>query len=71
MGTFSVAVQVGDLAGRQFVEIEALVDTGASDAIVPRSLLSRLGIDVIDRYTYRLADEKTGRIRHRRGEAAT
>ncbi len=69
MGTFSVAVQVGDPAGRQFVEVEALVDTGTSDSMVPRSLLTRLGIDVIDRYTYRLADEKV--VEYDIGETAT
>ena len=36
MGTFSVMVNVGNPSGGGQVEIEALVDTGASDSISPR-----------------------------------
>ena len=57
MGTFSVALQVGDLAGGQFVQVEALVDTGSSDTVLPRELLERLGITAMDRFAYSLADE--------------
>ena len=57
MGTFSVSIQVGNPAGRQFVEVEALVDTGASDTVVPQELLRRLGIIPIDRFAYSIADE--------------
>ncbi len=59
MGTFSVTIQVGDPAGRQYVDIEALVDTGASDTVLPQEVLAGLGITPIDRSRYRLAD---GRI---------
>ena len=58
MGTFSVAVQVGDLVGRQFVEVEALVDTGASDTTLPEDILAPLGIQPIARRSFRLADER-------------
>ena len=44
MGTFSVTIQVGDLAGQNFVDQEALVDTGSSDTVLPRDLLEGLGI---------------------------
>ena len=57
MGTFSVRIQVGDLAGRQYVEVDALVDTGASDTVLPQDILRRLGITPVDRFTYSLADE--------------
>ena len=57
MATFSVTLQVGDLAGRQFVDIQALVDTGASDTMLPQDVLRQLGIESIDRFTYSLADE--------------
>jgi clan AA aspartic protease len=57
MGTFSVTLQVGDLAGRQFVDFQALVDTGASDTVLPQDVLGRLGIEIIDRFTYNLANE--------------
>ena len=56
MGTFSIPVQVGDLNGRQFVEVEAMVDTGASDTMVPRSILTQLGIEAMERYEFQLAD---------------
>ena len=58
MGTFSAMVQVGDLAGRQFVGVEALVDTGASDTMLPESTLAQLGIQPITRRFFRLADER-------------
>ena len=57
MGTFSVQIQVGDLAGNLYVEVEALVDTGASDTMLPQDILRRLGIIPVDRFTYSLADE--------------
>ena len=46
MGTFSVTIQVEDLQGEQFESVEALVDTGASDTVVPRPILERLGVAV-------------------------
>jgi predicted aspartyl protease len=58
MGTFSVSIQVGAPAGQQFIDIEALVDTGASDTVLPGDDLAQLGIPAIDRSTYRLADEQ-------------
>ena len=58
MGTFSISIQVGDIAGQQFIDVEALVDTGASDTVLPRDALARLSIVPIDQFTYRLADER-------------
>ena len=58
MGTFSVVIQVGDMAGRQFIEVETLVDTGASDTMLPESILAQLGIDPITLCSFRLADER-------------
>lgn len=57
MGTFTVSIQVGDLAGGQFVQAKALVDTGSSDTVLPRDILERLGITEVDRFAYSLADE--------------
>ncbi|PKB72885.1 MAG: hypothetical protein BZY75_04650 [SAR202 cluster bacterium Io17-Chloro-G7] len=57
MGTFSVALQVGDLGGSQFVQVQALVDTGSSDTVLPQEILERLGITAVDRFAYSLADE--------------
>lgn len=58
MVTFSVMVQVGDLAGRQFIEVETLVDTGASDTMLPESILAQLGIEPITLRSFRLADKR-------------
>ena len=45
------------MAGQNFVDQEALVDTGSSDTVLPRDLLEGLGITVVDRFAYSLADE--------------
>ena len=44
MGTFSVAIGIGDARGETFEEMEALVDTGATTTVIPGSALRRLGI---------------------------
>ena len=42
MGTFYQAVKVGNPAGGDFVEVDAMVDTGALDSMFPASLLVEL-----------------------------
>lgn len=59
MGTFSVPVQVGSPAGGAFIQVEALVDTGATDTLLPQGLLLKLGIATKDRDVYKLADGST------------
>ena len=61
MGEFEVELQVhrydpvlGMAAGG--VTVDALVDTGASDSVLPASLLRGLGIRPIDTVTLTLAD---------------
>lgn len=58
MGTFSVSIQVGDLAGQRFLPVEALVDTGSSDTSIPRNVLAELGIEPVEERPYTLADER-------------
>lgn len=58
MGTFTVPIQVGDLRGHQFLQFEALVDTGATHTMLPRDILRSLAIEVIDRVSFQLADER-------------
>lgn len=58
MGTFTVALQVGDLAGQQFVEVEALVDTGATYTSIPENTLARLGIQIRESRSFELADDR-------------
>lgn len=45
MGTFTVTIQIGDLAGQQFVEVQALVDTGSTYTVLPNEVLEQLGIN--------------------------
>ena len=59
MGTFKVAIEVGDLQGQHYERIEALVDTGASYLALPRSLLTRLGVVEVERRPFSLADGRT------------
>jgi clan AA aspartic protease len=58
MGTFTVQIQVGDPQSQRFVEVEALVDTGATHTVLPRSLLTSLGVRPIERVPFHLADER-------------
>ena len=58
MGTFTVSIQVGDLAGQHFVDIEALVDTGATYTSIPENTLAQLGIEVLESRPFELADER-------------
>jgi clan AA aspartic protease len=44
MGTFQVAVAIGDPEGENWVDLDALVDTGASITAVPSSFLRQLGV---------------------------
>ena len=44
MGTFSVPIAIGDPQGEHWIEMDALVDTGASVTSVPGSILRELGV---------------------------
>ena len=41
MGTFNVTIEIGDLNGQRFTEMEALVDTGATATMVAASRACR------------------------------
>ena len=56
MGTFRVSIEVGDLEGRRWEAVEALVDTGASFTVIPASVLRRLGVLPLERWPFELAD---------------
>jgi clan AA aspartic protease len=56
MGTFSVPISVGDEARQRFEEIEALVDTGATNTTLPADLLKRLGVEPHRSAVFELAD---------------
>ena len=56
MGTFSTIVRVGNPAGGDTFEVEALVDTGASHSMFPASLLDGLRIARRSQVSGTLAD---------------
>ena len=59
MGIFKTPTEIGDQAGQQFVQIDALVDTGATFTKVPRTILESLNIPVDRDYTAVLADGRS------------
>ena len=56
MGTFSVAVVVGNPDTTARETVDALVDTGAAFSVMPASLLRRLGIEATRTRRLRLAN---------------
>ena len=67
MGTFSVLIQVGGLENGQFVDVEALVDTGSSHTLLPKDLLTQIGTRAIETVSFELADERV--VEYEVGEA--
>ena len=56
MGIFSTTVLVGNLEGGNQEELQALVDTGASDSMFPASMLEYLHLHPRSQVDYVLAD---------------
>ncbi len=56
MGTFSVNIQLRNLQGLEFEELEALADTGATTTVIPASVLRRLGVTPTTRQTFEYAN---------------
>ena len=44
MGIFPVEIQVGDLDGVRYETLTALVNTGVSHLVVPKTVLEALGV---------------------------
>lgn len=57
MGTFEIKIGVAGLTSGEFIEAEALIDTGATHTLLPSSLLQKLGVQPIDRIPFQLADQ--------------
>lgn len=49
MGVFDWPIRLDSMDGQQSLEIEALVDTGASYTVVPAHLLNDLGVSPMDK----------------------
>ena len=58
MGTFTHPIHIGSLAGGEFAEVEALVDTGTTYTSLPASVLNRLGVEQEGYRRFELADNR-------------
>ena len=56
MGTFNVDLWVGSLFAEEGATVSALVDTGATNTVLPASLLQGLGIEPVETRFARVAD---------------
>ena len=56
MGTFNVDLWVGSLFVEEGATVSALVDTGATNTVLPASLLHELGIEPVETRFARVAD---------------
>ena len=45
MGTVKVPMQIGDIDGRQFIGVEALVYTGTTYTTLPMNIIVQVGIE--------------------------
>ena len=55
MGIFSIPLQVGNPYTGQTEVVDAIVDTGAADSMMPTSLLRQLGIEPMRTVRFRTA----------------
>ena len=55
MGTFNVTIQIGNLGGAHFEDVEVMADTGAITTVIPRPILAGLGIRPTRRETFEYA----------------
>ena len=67
MGTFSVQVQVSYTQGGQWLNVDALVDTGATHTVIPQETAQALGIKRLESVPFQLADDRT--VEYEVGEA--
>ena len=67
MGVFNCSIRLDSMDGERSLEIEAMVDTGASYTIAPAGLLKDLGVTPIDKITLVLADGRP--VQYDMGEA--
>ena len=56
MGVFDWRLRVSSPDGEQSLDLEAMVDTGASYTVLPSGLLERLGVEPKRKLTFELAD---------------
>ena len=56
MSTFTVPIQVAASSTGSYISLEALVDTGATDTVVPKDVLGDLGVVVEETRSFEIAD---------------
>jgi len=56
MGVFTVRIDVGDPTGQRFERLDALVDTGSTNTVIPEEILRSLGVAPHTRSSFELAD---------------
>lgn len=59
MGTFNCKMRLDSMDGERSVEIDALVDTGATLTVVPAGILRRLGVSPTRPWQVTMADGHT------------
>ena len=59
MGTFHVSITIGDPEGENWVELDAMIDTGASITSVPASILRQLGVSPLMQKRFRFGQGET------------
>ena len=55
MGLFNITIQIANLNGDHFEDVEVMADTGAAMTIIPCPILDRLGITPTRRETFQYA----------------
>ena len=55
MGIFNITIQIANLNGERYEDVEVMVDTGAITTVIPRSTLDGLGIRPTKRETFEYA----------------
>ena len=56
MGMVTVPIQLSDLFRQRTAEVDAIIDTGATNCVMPRDLLERLSITPEGQRNFELAD---------------
>ena len=55
MGIFNLTIQIGNINGKRFEDVEVMAHTGAITTVVPRPILEGLGIQPTKRETFEYA----------------
>ena len=67
MGTFSVSIHLRNEFTQEFIQVDTLVETGATYTMLPADLLETFGVQAIGQRDFELAD--IGGVRYDVGEA--